>query len=129
MVFVFCGSTFEPYDTLSLFHSKLYAPPGESVSNGMAGWRYQNPEMDPLLDAMEAMIPNREDAAYMDLVTKATQIYLEDMPTIILAEELHVIPGNYTYWTGFPNAEDPYVAPFPCWRDIFLMTLKLQPVQ
>jgi peptide/nickel transport system substrate-binding protein len=51
------------------------------------------------------------------------------MPTILLAEELHVIPANYTYWTGYPNADDPYVAPYPCWRDIFLMTLRLQPAQ
>jgi len=129
MVFVFCGSTFEPYDTLYRFHSKLYAPAGENVTDGMAGWRYKNPEMDIPLDALEAMIPDRENPVYMEQVIKATKIYLEDMPTIVLAEELHVIPANYTYWTGFPNAEDPYVAPFPCWRDIFLMTLKLKPVQ
>ncbi len=69
-----------------------------------------------------------DDPKYVEQVINATKIYLEDMPTIVLAEELHVIPANYTYWKGFPNSEDPYVAPFPCWRDIFLMTLKLQPV-
>jgi len=129
MVFVFCGSLNDPFDTLERFHSKKYAPAGESVPDGMAGWRYQNPEMDLPIDAMEAMIPDRENPAYMEQVIKATKIYLEDMPAIILAEELHVIPGNHTYWTGFPNEDDPYVAPFPPWRDIFLMTLKLQPVQ
>ena len=129
MVFVFCGSNFDPYDTLSKFHSKLYAPIGTNASDGMASWRYKNPEIDKPLDIMESMIPSRDDAAYVEQVINATKIYLEDMPTIMLAEELHVIPGNQTYWTGYPNEDDPYVAPFPCWRDIFLMTLKLKPVQ
>ena len=127
MVFVFCGSTFEPWDTLNGFHSKFAAPEGEKVQNGMFGWRYKNPEMDKVIDTMTNMIPNRDDPKYMENVIAATKIYLEDMPTILLAEELHVIPGNYTYWKGFPNSNDPYVAPFPPWRDIFLMTLKLQP--
>lgn len=129
MVFVFCGSNFDPYDTLSKFHSKLYAPIGTNASDGMASWRYKNTEIDKPLDIMESMIPSRDDAAYVEQVINATKIYLEDMPTIMLAEELHVIPGNQTYWTGYPNEDDPYVAPFPCWRDIFLMTLKLKPVQ
>ena len=129
MVFVFCGSNFDPYDTLSKFHSKLYAPVGENTTDGMASWRYQNPDIDPILDTMESMIPSLDDPAYVEQVIAATKIYLEDMPTILLAEELHVIPANYTYWTGYPNADDPYVAPYPCWRDIFLMTLRLQPAQ
>lgn len=129
MVFVFCGSNFEPYDTLNMFHSKMSAPEGESVTNGMAGWRYENPEIDAAIDAMQAMFPDKDDPAYVEQVIAATKIYLEDMPAIVLADELHVIPGNHTYWTGFPNADDPYVAPFPCWRDIFLMTLKLKPAQ
>jgi peptide/nickel transport system substrate-binding protein len=129
MIMVFCGSNFDPWDTLKGFHSRWYAPIGENAPDGMYGSRYKNPEMDAAVDAMTAMVPNKDDPAYMEQVIKATNIYLEDMPVIILAEELHVIPSNYTYWTGYPNAEDPYVAPYPCWRDIFLMTLKLQPLK
>lgn len=128
LIFVFCGSLNDPFDTLYNFHSKLYVPVGEN-SLTFSSWRYNNPEIDPSIDAMEAMIPDRNNPAYVEQVIAATKIYLEDMPTIILAEELHVIPGNQTYWTGYPNEDDPYVAPFPCWRDIFLMTLKLKPVQ
>ena len=127
VVFVFCGSTFDPYDTLQGFHSKFYAPIDTNATNGMFGWRYKSPTMDAADNAMESMIPNKDDPKYMAQVIIATKAYLEDMPTIVLAEELHVIPGNYTYWKGYPNSDDPYVAPFPCWRDIFLMTLKLQP--
>jgi len=125
-VMVFCGSNFEPYDTLQNLHSKLGAPVGEVAKQG---YRYVNSVFDSLLDQMENMHPNKDDPEYMSLVIEATKIFLEDMPTIVLAEELHVIPGNQTYWTGFPNSDDPYVAPFPCWRDIFLMTMKLKPAQ
>jgi len=128
MVYVYCGSNFDPWDTLAGLSSKYYAPIGTNNLNGMYGWRYKNPAMDTEVNAMENMIPDRNDPAYVAHVIAATKIYLEDMPTITLAVELHVIPGNYTYWTGFPNSDDPYVAPFPCWRDIFLMTLKLKPV-
>ena len=129
MVFVFCGSNFDPWDTLTGFNSKYYAPIGTNAVNGMYGWRYKNPEMDAATTAMENMIPNKDDPKYMAQVIAATKLYLEDMPAITLADELHVIPGNYTYWKGYPNSDDPYVAPFPCWRDIFLMTLKLQPAK
>jgi peptide/nickel transport system substrate-binding protein len=128
MVMVFCGSNFDPYDTLLGLHSEFYAEVG-AAGHGMYSWRYKNPDMDAAIDAMESMIPDRGNPAYVEQVVKATRIFLEDMPSIILAEELHVIPANYTYWTGFPNADDPYVAPYPCWRDIFLLTLKLKPVQ
>jgi hypothetical protein len=51
------------------------------------------------------------------------------MPEIILVEELHVIPANTTYWQGWPSKSDPYVAPFPCWDDIYLALFKLTPAQ
>jgi peptide/nickel transport system substrate-binding protein len=131
-IFVFCGSLYDPWDTLSFYHTSYYAPIGSNTSNAMTisgGGRYQNPELDTYLDAMKNMIPDRNDPKYMENVIAATKIILEDMPAIVLAAELHVIPANYTYWTGFPNSEDPYTAPFPCWRDIFLMTMKLKPAQ
>jgi len=84
-------------------------------------------QSDKYLDAMKNMIPDRSDPKYMENVVAATKIVLDDMPAIVLAAELHVIPGNYTYWTGYPNSDNPYTAPFPCWRDIFLMTLQLKP--
>lgn len=123
LVMVFCGSNFEPYDTLQNLHSKNTAPIGTAAAQF---YRYTNPEYDAVIDKMEAMLPNINDPTYTSLVTQATKIFLEDMPCLVLAEELHVIPANYTYWTGYPNADDPYVAPYPCWKDIFLLTLHLK---
>ena len=51
------------------------------------------------------------------------------MPEIMLAEELHVVVFNETYWKGWPTAEDPYVAPYPPWEAWRLIVHRLQPVQ
>jgi peptide/nickel transport system substrate-binding protein len=36
------------------------------------------------------------------------------MPQVTLAEEVQVVVFNSNYWTGYPNAQDPYIAaPLP----------------
>jgi len=62
-------------------------------------------------------------------VEQAVRIYLEDMPDITLAQELWVVTHNTTYWTGWPSSEDPYVAPYPCWDDIYMVMFKLKPTK
>ena len=95
MVFVFCGSNFDPYDTLACLPQQvLRRRSARMPRTAWLGWRYKNPEMDAAIDAMKAMIPDRDDPDYMEQVIKATKIYLEDMPAIVLAEELHVIPAT-----------------------------------
>ena len=88
-----------------------------------------NTEYDKLIDKMEAVPGSPDDKQYMDLATQALEIYLRDMPEIMLLEELWVTTFNNTYWTGWPNAKDPYVAPYPCWEAWNLVIHKVQPAQ
>jgi len=76
---------------------------------------------------MGSLTPSTKDIKYMQTVESAVKILKEDMPEVILAEELHVIPANTTYWKGWPDSTDPYVAPFVCWDDIYLTLFKLTP--
>jgi peptide/nickel transport system substrate-binding protein len=125
---VHCGSLSEPYDTLKDLHSKNSAPIGQPISNVIAGTRYVNPEMDAILDQMEAIQADpTQGSNYMNLAAQAVDIYLRDMPEIMLTEELHVVTANTTYWTGFMNKADPYAAPYPCWEAFYLAMFKLQP--
>lgn len=128
---VHCGSLSEPYETLKDLHSKNARPIGEKCPFGGALCsRYQNPEYDALIDQMEAMPPGKpDDPAYVDLAAKAVDIYLRDMPEIMLTEELHVVVFNETYWTGWPNANEPFVAPYPPWEAWRLIIHRIQPVQ
>lgn len=128
---VHCGSLSEPYETLKDLHSKLGRPVGEKTPfGGSLSSRYSNPEYDKLIDQMEAMPPGKpDDPKYMDLAARALDIYLSEMPEIMLTEELHVVTFNYTYWTGWPSAEDPYVAPYPPWEAWRLIIHRLKPVK
>jgi peptide/nickel transport system substrate-binding protein len=133
VAFVHCGSLYDPYDTLAHFHSKYTIPVGETDNQGggiFAFHRYAgDPELDAVLDKMETTPPDPTDSQYVEWATTALDIYLRDMPTIILTEELHVITMNEEYWTGWPNENTPYIAPYPCWNDFTLAIFEIQPTQ
>lgn len=133
VAFVHCGSLYDPYDTMAQFHSKYNIPLGETDNLGggiFAYTRYPgDPEMDAVLDEMEKTSPAPTDPAYVEWVKTAVDTYLRDMPSIILTEELHVVTMNETYWTGYPTADDPYIAPYPCWNDFTLAVFRIKPTQ
>jgi peptide/nickel transport system substrate-binding protein len=128
MLFVHCGSLSEPVETLQHYHSKWARPIGTAIPNLIAGFRYENPEMDAIIDRMEA-IPASTDptSPYMQDAVAALDIALRDMPLIHLIEEYHVVTFNSTYWSGWPNAEDPYVAPYTPWEAFSLVIHNMQP--
>jgi peptide/nickel transport system substrate-binding protein len=128
---VHCGSISEPYETLKDLHSKWGRPVGEKCPfAGSLCSRYKNPEFDALIDAMEAAPAGTpETPKYVEQANKALDIYLRDMPEIMLTEELHVVIFNETYWKGWPSADDPYVAPYPPWEAWRLIIHKIQPVK
>jgi peptide/nickel transport system substrate-binding protein len=133
VAFVHCGSLYDPYDTMAQFHSKYNIPVGETDNQGGGIFAYHryvgDPDMDAALDKMETTPPNPNNPQYVDWVETAVDTYLRDMPTIVLTEELHVITMNEEYWTGWPNENDPYIAPYPCWNDFTLAVYHVQPTQ
>jgi peptide/nickel transport system substrate-binding protein len=129
MFLVHCGSLSEPYETLKDLHSSYAAPLGEKCPSIIACTRYRNPEYDALIDEMESMPGSLDNPRYVELANQAADIYLRDMPELMLLEELHVVVFNETYWTGWPNVDDPYVAPYPPWEAWNLIVHTIQPVE
>lgn len=128
--YVHCGSLSEPFDTFKDLHSKFAAPIGEKCPIIQACTRYRNPELDKILDQMEAQPKGQpNNPQYVELAAKALEIYLQDMPEVMLTEELWVITFNEAYWTGWPNAENPYVAPYPPWEAWNLIVHTIKPTQ
>ena len=124
-----CGSLYDPWQTLEHFHGKYLASPGQKVANIRAFSRYNNPTLNEMLDKMEARQPSAQDAEYMKLVREATKVVLTDLPQITLAEELHTLVFNTTYWTGWPSAQNPYTAPYPPWEGFNFVIHNLKPTQ
>ncbi len=122
-----CGSLYDPWQTLEHYNSKYAAPPGQKVASVRAITRYANPEYDAVINAMEARQPSPKDPDYMALVRKATAIVMRDRPDVTLTEEVQAVTFNTTYWTGWPSAADPYVAPFQAWEGFALVIDRLQP--
>lgn len=127
MIFVHCGSVAEPFDTLQHFHSKWGRPEGEPIPFIIAATRYANPEYDAIIDRL-SLIPASTDpnSDYMKDTLAALAIYMRDLPSISILEELHVVAYNQAYWTGWPSAEDPYVAPYPVWDGYNVVIHSLQ---
>lgn len=127
-IIVHCGSSREPWGTLQHYHSKFASPEQGQTNNYIwANSQYKNPEYDAIIDQLDGIPPSPDDPNYTDLVRKAVEIYLRDVIEITMSEERHVRTYNYHYWTGWPNAEDPYVAPYALWASIMLALLKIEP--
>ncbi|MGN6100073.1 MAG: ABC transporter substrate-binding protein [Devosia sp.] len=130
MVFVHCGSLSEPLETLKDYHSKWSRPIGTAVPNLVADSHYENKDYDKLIDQMDAMPANPDpNSDYMKLAAQALDIALRDLPQIDMLEELHVVTFNNTYWTGWPSAKDPYVAPYTPWEAFNMVIHHLKPAQ
>ena len=77
-------------------HSKLLVPIGEP-SAGVPG-RYGSPEMDAILDELNAGDP--ASAASQELFQEAYAVWAEDKPYIPLYGDSEGVVFNSEYWTG-----------------------------
>jgi peptide/nickel transport system substrate-binding protein len=126
-IIVHCGSSREPHGTLQHFHSRYASPAqGQLNSYNWANSQYMNPEYDAIINQMDQIQPSPTDAQYMDLTSKATNIFLRDVLEISLAEERHVVTFNNTYWTGWANASNAFVAPYSLWGAFLLEFLRIE---
>jgi peptide/nickel transport system substrate-binding protein len=127
-VIVHCGSSREPWGTLQHYHSKFNSPAqGKTDPYIWANSQYKNPEYDAIIDKMDKVLPSPTDKNYTDLVRQAVDIYLRDVVEITMSEERWLRCYNNTYWTGWPSAADPYVAPYSLWAAFMLAMLKVKP--
>lgn len=122
-----CGSAQEPYTTLVHFTTAYSAPIGEATRYRWGNSRYENPEFDEIVAQMEAIPPTADNPEYTKLFQDAMEIWFRDLPEVVLAEERHVWVFNEQVWTGWPSADDPYIAPYDVWGGFLLAILNLKP--
>lgn len=122
-----CGSTVEPYQTYVHWHSNNSGEVGETVAYFLSAPRYENPEYDALVDQMGAMDASPDNAEYVDLFRKATEIILRDMPEIQLVIDGHINAMNTTYWTGWPTSQTLDLRSERIWAEFYHAIIRLQP--
>jgi len=100
------GSVRDPFPTLDMYTSKHHRPVGEPAQYYS---RWRNEEYDAIVNEMAAMSPSPDDPQYMDLYLQALEIWLDNLVDCPIQQWLHRIPMNTTYWTGWPDEDNPYV--------------------
>jgi len=109
------------FDNLELFHSKYYVPLGEPAPwYERNSFRYKNEAFDAILDEM-AGTPPTEMEKMKELFHRAMEIWFEDLPVIPGVQAPALVPFNYTYWTGWPSADDPWNMPVSWWATFNLV--------
>jgi peptide/nickel transport system substrate-binding protein len=116
MMSVHCGSLFDPEDTLRDLSGQYYVPIGQNSPSIFNAGRYRNPTYDKLIEYLDSVPGSPTNTEYMNTVAQALDIYLRDMPQLMLTDERWVVTTDNTNWTGWPDAANPYVAPYPCWE-------------
>ena len=93
------------YYSLRLYQSASTKIPGGHLVN-FSRWR--NDEYDTLVDELYGISPT-ETERVMEIWTRCMEIWMPEYPDIQISQGLHRLPTNTTYWTNWPDAENPYV--------------------
>ena len=123
-IFGHAASVRDPYKSCDLYHSRFNVPTGQST---FPFYRWSTRETDKIIEKMAKLA--YDDPKLLDLFHDYMETWLPNLPDIPLASYYHRNPINHTYWTGWPNVDDPYVNDAN-WHKTFLMILlRLKPTQ
>ncbi|MGH2549821.1 MAG: ABC transporter substrate-binding protein, partial [Thermomicrobiales bacterium] len=93
--------------SLNLYQTASEKIPGGHLVNFS---RWHNDEFDTLVDELYGTSPTETDKV-MEIWKKCIGIWLPEYPDIQLTQGIHRLPMSEVNWTGWPNADNPYVNP------------------
>jgi peptide/nickel transport system substrate-binding protein len=100
-----CGNPMDPLAAYSGLHSQWYQPIGETA-NFSQHLRYQNPELDELVDQVAE--GNPADPALAEAYRELYHIVAEDAPYVPLFALYQGFPWNNEYFTGPADQVEPW---------------------
>lgn len=105
-----CGSLTDPWQSMDAFNVSHLPANGGKIdgfySNPFRWGSEKAATYSGLVDEMKKT-PST-DPKYQDLVSKALQIWYEELPMIPLAYNYQLNPVSTAHWKGWPSAQDPY---------------------
>jgi peptide/nickel transport system substrate-binding protein len=120
------GSMRDPYATLErVYHMKHFKPTGEAATTNY--YRWQNQELSDITDQMTSIA--EDDPRLHDLFRQAMEIWLPNLPDIMLTETVILLPRNTTYWQNWPTPDNDYVHEGFWHRTAMLLWVNLEPVE
>jgi peptide/nickel transport system substrate-binding protein len=99
---------------LESWHSIYYKKSGVNAV-GRNRMRWKNPELDKIIEQIQQI--DFDDPKAIDLGQQFVKLAVQEMPTIPIMSYNVFTVCDETYWTGFPNAENPYTDPVPNWAN------------
>lgn len=125
-----CGSINEPFASMNRFTNQFYAPIGERAIGGNNHTRWQGAENDRYSEIVAEIgsLP-LGDEAIVPMVQEAYAILHDAMPFIPITQAKKLVPFDYTYWTGWPSAENNYNHPATWWQSTHQIIHNLEAAQ
>ena len=121
-VFGHGGSVRDPYFTMRLYQSQFSAPNGQPA---VRPYRWKNDKFDALVDQMGET--DLTDPKLEQLFHQAMEIWIPELPDIPIVQFYHRNPVNTTYWTNWPDENNPYINSANWHRTCELLLLGLKP--
>lgn len=105
-----CGVMKDLYSQLRGWHSKYYTPSGSVTSGSTA--RFRSEKLDVILDKMAPLVSG--DETY-ELSKEALMVFVDEAAWLPMFGTSKLVPTNSTYWTNYPDSENPYNGPWWWW--------------
>lgn len=112
------ASVYDPYLTMWTYHSKHVKPTGENCGENRPRWG--NEEFDAIVEEMSRTSPD-DYGKMQDLFNKGMEIWYRELPEVPIVQWYHRILYSTTYWTNWPNKDNPYNT--GNWHTTFPITL------
>ena len=118
-----CGVMQDLYSQLRGWHSDYYRPIGENSVGSTT--RFESERLDAILDEM-APLPSGEET--YELSKEALMVMADEVAWLPMFGTSKLVPTNSTYWTNFPDSENPYNGPWWWWSCFKFIITELEPV-
>jgi peptide/nickel transport system substrate-binding protein len=121
-----CGSVNEPWATLRTLSGEG-APIGERPAGQQNVYRWYNERYTEIVNEI-GVLP-LGDPKISELTAEALEILYDELPALPAAQARKLIPNNFTYWTNFPSAKNPYISPWCWWTSFVVVVTNIEKVQ
>jgi len=112
-----CGSVTEPWSTMNAFTTDWAQDGSGNIDDNP--WFWRNKEYTELVNEMGSLPLN--DKKISPLFNKAMAIWMNDLPILPITQAKKILPFNETYWTNWPNADNPYIHPPTWWQSTHII--------